>query len=439
MHTTLIVENLPHLEEFYRINLHTWVGCEVISCEDAKFAIEILNKHPEINLIITKAKIKTEKTLDALTDYLKESQRDCNIIIIGDSLYSKEKYTHIPSGLDAKVLVQAAARALNVTAKEMAQKVVPDFFPIPATLFLSLEESNCQVYIEQGEKYIEVFSAHTPFEPSTLTGLINKNTELLYVKKDDRLKFTSFYNEEIACQIELVKLNTNEVFNALELSQESLQKKIAKLGINQKTIALAQRNLVGMSQAAKKAPSIMHLLKKLLENKSGYQFKHSQILMFVSTHLMDNLDWGTDEQRVKLQFISFFHDIALEDDIQAMIHSESDLKKADVTLEEKEHVKKHAQLAATIVSQYPNAPIGVEQIIKQHHGSINGIGFSEHYSQNISPMAIVFVLAEDFVDALIQSGEKFDVKTQIHKMKEKYSTQRFRKILEVLESITIQP
>ena len=192
-----------------------------------------------------------------------------------------------------------------------------------------------------------------------------------------------------------------------------------------------------MGHTAKKTPSLMRLLKRLMQNKTGYQFKHSQILMFVTTHLMQHLDWGTDEQAEKLRFISFFHDIALENDEQAKIHSNEELTKADIPPAKKELVKKHAQIAASLVTQYPHAPHGVEMIIKQHHGVMNGLGFSEHYSQNISPMAIAFILSEDFVSAVINSGAKFDVKAQIETMREKYSTQRFKKILDVLAEIII--
>ena len=209
------------------------------------------------------------------------------------------------------------------------------------------------------------------------------------------------------------------------------------MGITNETVELAQRNIIHMAKTAQKVPSLKELLSRLAKNKTGYQFKHSQILMYVATHLMNQLDWVNDEQRKKLQFIAFFHDITLENSEQAMIYSNESLRKADFTDEEKESVKRHAQVAASLASQYPNAPVGVEQIIKQHHGMANGLGFSEHYSQNISPMAIVFILSEDFVDSILTGGENFSVFAQIKKMREKYTTQRFKKIIDSLETLVL--
>lgn len=39
---------------------------------------------------------------------------------------------------------------------------------------------------------------------------------------------------------------------------------------------------------------------KMLRNRSGYLYKHSQILMYVCSHLMDNIDWGNEDQKRKL-------------------------------------------------------------------------------------------------------------------------------------------
>jgi response regulator RpfG family c-di-GMP phosphodiesterase len=192
-----------------------------------------------------------------------------------------------------------------------------------------------------------------------------------------------------------------------------------------------------MINSAKKAPGLKNLLKRLLKNKAGYLFNHSQFLTYVSAHIMDHLDWGNEAHKEKLQFISFFHDIALQNSEQAKIHSEKELKSSSLNEKEKDLVKRHAQVAATVISKYPNSPVGVEQIIKQHHGVANGLGFSEHYSQNISPMAIVFILAEDLVGSLIEPPKDFSYKVKISEMRETYPTQRFKKIIDTLETLTL--
>ncbi len=437
MRTTLLVENDHNLENFYEINLHTWVGAKVLSAPDAKFAIDCIQKNPDIELIIAKGNIKNEKTAAAIAAFLQQANVNCELIVIGHSDLDPEIYDHILSGLDAKKLVQAAAKRLGVTAKDMAMMQVPDFFPIPAKLIATLEDTNCDIYEENEFGYGVLYQAFNKLPPNKAQYITENKIENFYVKKSDRLIFVSYYNQEVASTLDFLKLDENEQINQMELAQNLLQEKIARMGITDETVELAKKNMTNMGLTAKRTSSLKSLLKRLMSNKAGYLFKHSQILMFVTAHLMENLDWGTKEQIAKIQFVSFFHDIALENDQQAQIHTEQDLRASDLPKDKKELIKKHAQDGATILSKYPNAPMGVEQIIKQHHGTINGYGFSEHYSQNISPMAIVFILAEDFVDEVINSGLEFNMEAKIAQMRERFSTQRFKKILDVMETVVV--
>lgn len=439
MSLTLIVEENIQLRDFYDLNLLTWVGTEVHGKKNANFAIEFLQDQSP-DLIITRTQISTEKTLEAIHTYLLDNNLDIPIISLGHSPPNDMTTIHLDSGLDVKALVQASAQKLGVTAQDMAKKVVPHFFPIPIQHFNNVDLAVCDIYADiSGDDDPQIIcEADQPVPQVAIKDMIAGGTPFLFVKKEDRLNFLNNYNQVVASKLELVDLNEDEKIQAVESSQFLLQERLAKVGITEETIELSQRNLRQMLETTKKTPSLMRLLKRLLKNKSGYLFKHSQILMFVSAHLMDHLDWGTEEQKEKLQFIAYFHDIALENDVQAQIHDTQALRQSSIPPKKKELVKKHAQLSAALVAQYPNAPMGAEQIIKQHHGTLNGLGFSEHYSQNVSPMAIVHILAEDFVDAIIHAGEKFDVKAKIAEMREQYTTQRFKKIIDILAEITFK-
>jgi response regulator RpfG family c-di-GMP phosphodiesterase len=438
MKTTLIVENHSQFEDFFTINLHTWVGSSSVPKKDAKSAVQYLHENSkEIDLIITRSKIGTEHTAAAIHDFISKSGMNTPLIIIGEGKIQSETVTYLSSALEIKELVQAAAKSLNVTAQDMAKLAVPDFFPIPIQHFSLIKESICDIFRLEGQEHNLYLNAFEKFSESTKNSFAVETHEFLYVKKESRLRFVTNINQEIASQLNLKELNEDEQIVAVEMSQNLLQEKVARMGITNETIELSQRNLKFMVQTAKKETNLKHLIKRLIKNKAGYQFKHSQVLMFVATHLMEQLDWVNDEQRKKLQFISFWHDIALENSEQARIHTDQQLRESDFPPPTKELIKKHAQLSASIVSQYPNAPIGAEQIIKQHHGTVNGLGFSEHYSQNISPMAIVFILSEDFVDNVMHAEKEFTIKGKIAQMRERYSTQRFQKIINALESIIL--
>ena len=175
----------------------------------------------------------------------------------------------------------------------------------------------------------------------------------------------------------------------------------------------------------------------MLSNKTSYLFKHTQILTFIGLHITKNMDWGNAEQENKMSFIAFFHDIVLENDQQAQIKSNLELKKVLMEPTAKILVEKHAQLAAEFVAKFPHAPMGSDQIIRQHHGTLNGVGFSEHYGANVSPVAVVFIVAEEFTRIILkrESGP-FDRMEMLRELKEEFPTSRFQKVIDTLQSIT---
>ncbi len=438
MKTTLIVENHSQFEDFLNINLYTWLGMNCLTAKNAKTAIELLQSgQDKIDFIICRGKMQHESTGESLLAYLNASGSKTPIQIIGEVIFNDyENLSFFNSALDIKPIVQSAAKSLDITAQQMAQHAVPEFFPIPIQHFNLINFSTCNIYDQLPDgQFKVVFQANEELDLIAIRELISIGKQELYVRKQARLSFVNFMNQEIAAKLELKEMHLDEQLLALNMSQQLLHSKIKHLGITQETIDLSKKNMKYMSAAAKTVPSLRKLLKKLLKNKSEYLFKHSQLLMFVSTHLLNNLDWVNEEQVQKLQFMAYWHDIALENSEQAKIHNDIELKQGKFTTEEKKLIKNHAQIAATLISKYPNAPIGVEQLIKQHHGTMNGVGFSEHYSQNISPMAIVFILSENLVDSIIKNEKDFNLEAKISEMRERFSTQRFQKIIDVLETI----
>lgn len=435
MGLTLIVEDHIQLQDFYHLNLYTWVGCDVIRASNAKFAGEILEKKgQQIDLILTRFSIKTEQTFDALINNLAQLNLKIPIVSLGVENLAENNVTYLRSGINIRDIVKACAGYLGVTAQSMSKLEVDDFFPVPIQLFHHLEIAVCDIYDFEQNK---ILNSDQLIDTAQLKNDIASGMGYYYVKKDKRLKFVSNYNEVMASQMNLLELNKDEQVQASELCHNLTRENLRKFGMTEETVKLANKNLKDMIQTSKQSRSLLRFIKRLVQNKAGFHFKHTQILMYISAHLMDELDWGTEEQKAKIQFIAFFHDIALENDIQARIHSNEQLKNSNLPLIKKELVKKHAMLAATLVSQYPNAPMGVEQIIKQHHGALNGVGFSDHYSQNISPLAIVHILAEDFATHILEDGVQFDHKKIIKEMRDKYSTQRFKKIIDSLQTIAI--
>lgn len=423
------------------LNLSTWLGLEVVTKKRPEFAIKLIEEDPsKIGLIIVRAMIDKEEAAKAMVEFIQKRKLNIPIVEIGPGKEVPGCFAHVPNSLQLKALIQGCARALNITAKDMAQKVVPDYFPIPILYFKVINRSVCPVYsqdIDDSNKYHMRIDKLVEFNEKTISAMVDEGVDKLYIKKLDRLEFVNNVTSELMNQLESSQLSVDEEMTASDKGIELLSKKLLSIGLNEETIKLSKKNMDVMKRNVKTNPKLSKLLDRLLSNKTSYLFKHTQILTYVGLHIIRNIDWGNEDQEEKICFISFFHDIVLEHDDQGKIKSNLELKKSGLETNQKALVDKHAQMAAEFVSKFPHAPMGADQIIRQHHGTMNGVGFSEHYGNNVSPMAIVFIVAEEFTRIILkrESGP-FDRNEMLRELKEEFPTSRFQKVIDLLQTIT---
>lgn len=436
MSLTLLVENNPKIESFYSLNLNTWLGLETASKDSSESAIKFLTEHPETRLIIVRAKIGKDQAAKTLLEFRAKNNLKIPIIILGGGKEFAGEL-QVANSLDLRPVIKMSASALGITAKEMSTKVVPDFYPIPLSVFTTLKKTLTNVFQQVGGHFEILFEKNSAISQDFIFKITRSGVHTVYVDKLDRLEFVNNASLELLASLEVEKLDPDEQITVIDKGVELLAGKLISIGVTQETITLANRNMGLIRDQVRKYPNLSHLVVRLQENKSSYLYLHTQILTYVSVHIIKNIDWGTQEQEDKISFIAFFHDILLENDEQAVIKSNTQLKLSKLPPEKKLLVEKHAQMAGEIVSKFPHAPMSADQIIRQHHGQLNGLGFSEHYGANISPIAIVFIVAEEFTRIILKRElGPFNRNDMLRELKAEFPTMRFNKILDLLTNIT---
>jgi HD-GYP domain-containing protein (c-di-GMP phosphodiesterase class II) len=438
MNLTLLVEGTPRIESFYKLNLSTWLGLDTTSTNKLDDALTLIETGPKPKLIIVRAVMGKAEVAKSLINWLALKQMPIPVIVIGPGAEVPGSFAHVPNSLQIKILIQNAAKALNITAQDMSNKVVPDFFPIPIAYFRELKRPVSNVYLHKDKKFEVILPRLQEIDQKTINQYLDENIDFLYVDKMDRLEFVNNITSELMAHLKSEELSKDEQISASDKSIELLSKKLAHIGVTAETIELANKTMANIRKNVKSHPKLSQLMDRLLQNKTSYLFKHTQILTYVSLHIIQNIDWGTPEQEEKIAFISFFHDIVLESDLQAQIKSTLELKRAKFSEQERLLVERHAQLAAEYVTKFPHAPMGSDQIIRQHHGTMNGVGFSEHYGNNVSPVSVVFIVAEEFTRIIMKNESgPFDKADMLRELKEEFPTSRFQKVLEKLQTLMI--
>ncbi len=439
MNLTLLVENNPKIESFYKLNLFTWLGLETVSAADATAAMKILGgtDGKMVNLIIARARIGKEESAAEIVNFLKSKNLNIPVIVIGPCREIPGTFAHMANSLQLKTMIQGAAKALGITAQSMSTKTVPDYFPIPLIFFGMLKRSACHVYIKENNSYSLRFEKLKDFGPDEIRKLEISDVKTLYVNKLDRLEFVNNVTSELMASLGDDEISPDEQVTAADSVMVLAAKKLLSIGVTEETVTIAKKSMESMRKNTKVNPKLSKLLDRLLANKTSYLFTHTQILSYIGLHIIKNIDWGNPEQEEKILFIAFFHDIALEKDEHARIKSSLELKKSEFNEMDKSLVDRHAQIAAELVAKFPHAPMGADQIIRQHHGNLNGVGFSDHFGNNVSPMSIVFIVAEEFARIVLKYADSELNRSQmIRELKDAFPTSRFQKVIDLLNTIT---
>lgn len=439
LNLTLLVENNEKIESFYRLNLFIWLGLDTVLAHDATGAMKVLGG-PEgklVNLIIVRSKIGKEQTASEVMNFVKSKDLATPVIVIGPGKEIPGSFAHMANSLQLKTMIQGSAKALGITAQAMAEKRVPDFFPIPIEFFFALRSSACPVYEKDQNGFRLLFGKFQEIAPESLKKLDAAGTSELFVAKLDRLEFLNSVTAELMSALKDIDLSTDEQLSAAESTLHLASKKLISMGINKETVALASKSMATMKKNVKGYPKLSKLIEHLIANKTSYRYTHTQLLSYVGLHIIKNIDWGSREQEDKFLFIAFFHDIALEKDEQAIIKSPLELKNSNISPIEKDLVERHAQIAAELATKFPEAPMGADQIIRQHHGNLNGLSFSEHFGNNVSPMSMVFIIAEEFTRIVMKYADgELNRKQMIRELKDCFPTSRFQKMVDLLNTIT---
>lgn len=443
----LLVSDNEVINSIYLVNLKAYVGANVTVKDSAEEAIKLLEVGADLDAILSFSKIKNEETSRIIFDYLKEHKSNLPFVLVGKKNGFSEDVKNISSIFDIKGMVRTVAKILQITAKEMAETSVPEFYPIPLKLFIGMGKSYCDVYYraesEDGgdPKYVKMWEKSAKMDKS-LEKLIDKGVRLLYIPANDRLKFINNISSIVIEQLENTKAPLEDKIEAGEQAIELVANKLTEDDVvTEEVMKVSTACVKSMKSVIEEVPKLNKLLSSLLENKTKYVYLHSILGAYIATGIINNIPWGAEEHAEKISFVLFFHDIFLVPifDKYPSLNGEDDLLFGDILDDkEKEMVLNHARIAGELVSTFKLMPLGADAIIKQHHGVNSGTGFAVNFKDDISPLAKVVIISEEFVSDILKaqnSGAEFDRSAAIDRLRQKFTKHTYKKIIDALEMV----
>lgn len=449
MSNTLVISDNEFLNVLYAMNLEVYLATSVhivTNFNDASTAM----RSKKYDLVIALEKLNSQEIFSQLTEIRGSYGLKLSMIKIGgehDQEVDAKTFTHA-SKYSIQPLLKRSAGILGVTARQMAEKNVGEYYPLSLAPLESLSKVPCTLYIQTEEKIKILTRANDQFEADFKKAKAG-GIEKVFVKSQDRLVLVN------TVSLKLIEKITNALKNS---DGASVEKKVQMLNdgyefaaanlfsseeIKQEMQEIATASAKVMQDVVKDSTSLKGLLATMLNNKSGYIFTHSLIASYTAGHIIKNVTWGGEGQSEKINFVLFFHDIYLAPLYlkYPQLHVERGLLMAkELSDKEKEIVLGHAKMAAELVVSYKRCPMGADVLIKQHHGMKKGTGFAIKFPEDLSPLSKILVIAEAFVEEFMichKEGRKVDMKVIIPKLVEEFGSQSYIKIIQTLVNLPL--
>ncbi len=449
----LLVEPNESIGDLITKSLQRAFNAHVVCFRSSLEASNLLKQGEVFNLILARnfSELSESDPIDQIAQNLLNLLYDMSLktpfIIIGEFEHAYKKYALVSEKLRLEEINRLIIKALNLKKEDFEHLKLPDYVSFSLKHFYLISRPPCDVFIrlakKTGDEYVRRYNLGESFEREDLKKYEELGVTDFFILKDDYEKFMNALFIQTMDSLKKTKTTEEHIEvagDSFDISSELMR----GLGITPASLAMVDQTINVMKTQLQKADKLSLLVKKLLDNKMSYSYRHSYLICLLASTLLPKMEWGSGEQQAilleKICMVSYFHDIFLEDEKLLKISSADEMKNAGLTVKEGDILINHAHLSATLVQTYPRLPQGVDMIIKQHHGVSNGIGFPEVLTAGISPMAIFFMVVEEFATNILAFPESPDnlvqsMRDALIPLKQKYQLPSYRKVVTEIEHL----
>jgi hypothetical protein len=437
----LLLDNMLKTSQLYSVGLEAYVGVEVVVMQSIEDVLDYLASNSPY-IIILRSPIEERDSGIRIVQKIEEMHTKPKLIILGKSKVNNYDAIFLEETVDVRILIKKCASILGINAREMAEKDVGDFYPIKLSVIIPNLALVCPVYRRDKDMSYSLFlDKDSKLHAEIITILKNTKEDYIYVESAHRLKFVNslmIFLAEILSDDKL-SLEDNILFG--NRSYNIIRDAARRMQITTAVIHATETNINTMLSITSKIPKLNEFIKLTTKDENvSLLFRHSLLTCFIASHIIDKMEWGTSEQKIKLAFICFFSNIFLDEDSYLLVHSDTDLETLDCSATEREQINNHAINAAKLLSKYYiNLPFGIDTIVKQHHGNRYGVGFGQSPS-SVSPLALVYMISDAWVSAILKSeklGRPLTDVQALNLVKNKYKGMMFQDIINLLDQLNI--
>lgn len=260
------------------------------------------------------------------------------------------------------------------------------FRVVPFDLYIKISES----------KYLKRIPAHEEIDLSTFSSFMSNGISDLYFERKHNRDFSMLLVNNMINKVERDYTNLNDKLLATNDVFVTTQQIVGKLGFKPRVIDICESVLSQITDdvSSGKDNFSKFLLQLRTQTNLSFNYRLMELTSFIATQMLDAVEKTSPKDKVrKIIFASMFCDYTLTESGQIHIRTHDQMIK--LPLNEQKLINEHALKASELVSKYQNAPYEASMIIKQHHGSLTGVGLPVKVSPGIMPLTKCLMTAQE--------------------------------------------
>ena len=257
-----------------------------------------------------------------------------------------------------------------------------------------------------GFDYSIKFAKGTSLSSADIERLITRGIKELFVDTIDykkthetlSLNFLRRFKTPNLSIAEKIQLNSDSFEIMLDVFKNSSMDKFS--------VEIIKEMIKLLAEFANAAMPLMDFTDSRFKKKLSYGYTHLHLTCILIFQIIDKFSWSKDQSKNKIIYLSLFHDMALHNDRLIKLHHNHATEIGKLNEEEKQVLHNHADVAASVLENIIKAPKELTSIIREHHGLRSGKGFLESLSLGVMPLAMAFIVVEDFTTRYLEHCEK---------------------------------
>ena len=445
MSQILLVEDNKSLSTILHLNISKTLGRVVILKTSASEATSLLELLGNVDMIISNESIEKELTAININNYLESNNLNIPLLVFGKNASNFKNFVSYESTNSWEKILYEAGNILGVdlTSEPITNK--DEYVAIDITYFLNITSScmGCDIFIrinkgEAGFQYIKRLHSTDHFTREDILKYMSTGLKEFFILKENFSQFVNFATTQLSLKLDDENMDQNERMQLNSESYEITVDRLNNLEVDEFTIELVNESIKSMQSSLKETNSLGIFLTNLLNNKITYAHAHAYLTCLILHKCLEYFEWNSPTIKDKIAHLAYFHDISIKDEKLLKFHSNADIQNAKLTNDDYNLVMNHANISAQILEKCVPTHPDLGSIVREHHGVKTGKGFTENYSTLISPLAMMFIVVEDFANHFLKI-DGAPTKTQLNDIVEelslKYTKSTYQKTIEALKDI----